>query len=289
MKKINFLLFLLFASLAGNAQDVIRTSSDTIEAKVLEIGLDEIKYKDFNNPDGPVIVIAKSNVIEIVYQNGSRFFIAPDPYDVNKEVKIRDKTHSIKFEFFSPLTNDIAFGYETMLKVGTNLEFKLAVIGPGFAPNEKNASGFFFKGGVKFLTSQSSYLQNGVKYIHALKGFYIKPELIFNLYNIDDYVYSNYQPYGYPGYGNSPEKVRTRYTNFCLNIVFGKQYILGNVITMDYYIGLGYGLHSSNYKSNSLYESYDYNYDGGYEYSHLYLGKNFPMIISGGMTLGVLF
>lgn len=275
--RLRFLFIFLFFTISIQAQDIIRTKKDTIQAKVLEIGLDEIKYIYFNNLDGPVYVIAKSDVIEITYKNGTKYFNTPDPYDANKEVAVRNKTHSIKFEFFSPLGNDIAFGYEKMIKVGTNLEIKMAVIGPGFINDERNASGFWVKGGVKFLTSRSEYLHNGLKFIHALKGFYIKPEFIFNTYSIDDY--DNYT------YSN-PVPTRTQKTNFAIDIVFGKQYILGNVMTFEYYAGFGYGIHSTG-KNNSI-----YGYDSGdedYQYSHTYGGTEFPIVLTGGFTLGVLF
>lgn len=278
MKKIFFLLLFFSAFTALRAQDYIRTKTDTIKSKVLEIGIDEIKYRNFNNPDGPVIVIPKTSVIEITYENGSKYFLAPDPYDVNKEVEVRGKTHAIKFEFFSPLTNDIAFGFEKMLKVGTNIEFKVAIIGPGTRPNNENASGFFFKGGVKFLKTPS-YVMNGMKYSHGLAGAYIKPEFIFNNYSTDSY-YTNYTT----GYYQTT-KARINYTNLCLDICFGKQYILGNIITLDYYVGFGYGLKISNRDSNSIYD------DGnaGYAYSHEYFGSTTPLILTGGLTIGVLY
>ena len=262
------------------AQDVIRTKYDTIPANVLEIGIDEIKYRDYSNLEGPIIVIPKNNVIEITYGNGSKFFIAPDPYEVNKEVQVRNKKRSIKFEFFSPLTNDIAFGYETMMKVGQNLEIKIAVIGPGTGKNVDNASGFFFKGGIKFLTSPT-YVQNGVKYSHGLKGSYIKPEVIFSSYS-DQYEFMNYS--NTPPY-NTTENINIRHTNIGFNIVFGKQHLLGNIMTLDYYFGAGYALQYTS--RNSLYPYLD-EFNDTYSYSHLYLGKDFPMILTGGLTLGIL-
>lgn len=282
MKHLLILLIFVFSNMSSvvKAQDVIRTKHDTISAKVLEIGIDEIKYRNYSNLDGPIIVIPKNDVVEITYENGSKFFIAPDPYDVNKEVQVRNKKRSIKFEFFSPLTNDIAFGYETMMKVGQNLEIKVAVIGPGTAKNVNNASGFFFKGGVKFLTSPT-YIQNGVKYSHGLKGGYIKPELIFSSYS-DRYDYTNYTNYP-PYYTN--ESINITHTNIGFDIVFGKQHLLGNIMTLDYYFGVGYALQYSS--RNSIYPYLD-GYNDTYSYSHLYLGKEFPMILTAGLTLGIL-
>lgn len=275
-----FLLVIFFSctGLLAQAQDIIHLKNkEIIKGKVLEIGIDEIKYKEFSNLEGPVIVLLKSEVTLIRYENGNEFRINPDPYDTAPEVNIRNKSNALKIEFFAPLTNDVVIAFEQMLKVGTNLEFKLGVIGPGFAKNDEKASGVLFKAGVKFLTG-SDYALKGQKHAHQLKGKYIKPELIFNTYSI------NRSYYNYPLL--VAEERNIRYTNFAVNIVFGKQHILGNAVTLDYYVGLGYGIQNNNAPNDS---PSDYGYDESYSYSHTYLGDNFPMIISAGLTLGFLF
>jgi hypothetical protein len=56
-----------------NAQDVITLKNgNEIKAKVAEISDTEIKYKRFDNLDGPTIVIAKNEVFIIKYENGTR-------------------------------------------------------------------------------------------------------------------------------------------------------------------------------------------------------------------------
>ena len=56
---------------------IICLNGDEIDAKVLEIGINEIKYKNCNNPDGPVIFIQKSSVLMIKYSNGTKDLISP--------------------------------------------------------------------------------------------------------------------------------------------------------------------------------------------------------------------
>jgi hypothetical protein len=54
-------------------QDVItKKTGDELKAKVLEVGQTEIKYKNFDNPDGPTYSISKSEVLLIRYENGSK-------------------------------------------------------------------------------------------------------------------------------------------------------------------------------------------------------------------------
>ena len=53
------------------AQDVIVTKdSKKIDAKVTEVNAGDIKYKRFDNPDGPTYTLSKSDIVTIVYQNG---------------------------------------------------------------------------------------------------------------------------------------------------------------------------------------------------------------------------
>ena len=53
------------------AQDVIVTKdSKRINAKVTEVNVDNIKYKQFENLDGPVYTLLKSDILTILYQNG---------------------------------------------------------------------------------------------------------------------------------------------------------------------------------------------------------------------------
>lgn len=55
------------------AQDIIllRNGSE-LQAKVAELTPTEIKYRRFDNPDGPLITIMRSEVFMITYENGSK-------------------------------------------------------------------------------------------------------------------------------------------------------------------------------------------------------------------------
>lgn len=69
MKKIIFILLNL--SLHLLAQDTIRFKNGEIKAvRVSEVGLSEIKYNMFNNIEGPVYIVNKSDITLIKYLNG---------------------------------------------------------------------------------------------------------------------------------------------------------------------------------------------------------------------------
>ncbi|MDR2037649.1 MAG: hypothetical protein LBQ60_06975, partial [Bacteroidales bacterium] len=71
-KNIFIIIGILSLTFVGvSAQDVIVTkNSKKIEAKVLEINVDNIKYKNFDHLDGAIYTLPKSDIVTIVYQNG---------------------------------------------------------------------------------------------------------------------------------------------------------------------------------------------------------------------------
>ena len=72
MKRVLFSAIVMLAFMGtAIAQDVITTKDgNDIQAKILEVTNAEIKYKKFNNPDGPIFTLKKSEVLIVRYQNG---------------------------------------------------------------------------------------------------------------------------------------------------------------------------------------------------------------------------
>ncbi|MFN9108868.1 MAG: hypothetical protein ACK5XN_02145 [Bacteroidota bacterium] len=74
MKQL-FLLcsLLLFGSSGLAGQDLItRKTGEDIQAIVLEVGANEVKYRKFDNPEGPIYVLLKKEILMIRYKNGSK-------------------------------------------------------------------------------------------------------------------------------------------------------------------------------------------------------------------------
>ncbi len=70
--KYLFTLSILFFALFCEAQDIIVKKDKTIlQAKVLEIGIIEIRFLNFNNLTGPEYMIPKSEVSSIQFSNGT--------------------------------------------------------------------------------------------------------------------------------------------------------------------------------------------------------------------------
>jgi hypothetical protein len=75
MRKVVFVLALvLFTGTVSfvNAQDIItkRVDGSEIRAKVLEVGVTDVRYKLFDNQDGPDYVLPKSDIFRIKYADG---------------------------------------------------------------------------------------------------------------------------------------------------------------------------------------------------------------------------
>ena len=66
-------LLSIAVTFAMKAQDVIlKTNGDEIQAKIQEVGTNEVKYKKFGNESGPVYTMLKSEVFMITYENGTK-------------------------------------------------------------------------------------------------------------------------------------------------------------------------------------------------------------------------
>jgi hypothetical protein len=66
-------LFTLIITLKLAAQDIItKKNGDDVKSKVIEITFTEIKYKRFDNLEGPIFTLPKSEILIIRYENGSK-------------------------------------------------------------------------------------------------------------------------------------------------------------------------------------------------------------------------
>jgi hypothetical protein len=66
-------LFTLIITLKLATQDIItKKNGDDVKSKVIEITFTEIKYKRFDNLEGPIFTLPKSEILIIRYENGSK-------------------------------------------------------------------------------------------------------------------------------------------------------------------------------------------------------------------------
>ena len=204
-------------------------------------------------------------------------------------------------EFFAPLFNHLAFSYEWMERPGFNWEAGLGFIGVGVGENSQYSiynltgkpTGFYLRGGPKFLLGSSSDVEvEGARIAHPLKGRYFKIEAILQTMTAHfsaDTGSSYNPPYGY---GINKLIWEKSYQSFALNLVYGKQFIFGNSITVGYYLGVGYCVENINTSGNTPPPNqYGYSYVDDFfprRYSFVYFGKSFPMTFTWGFTIGYI-
>ena len=77
---ILILLAIVFNTTLSMSQDIITTKTgEDILAKITEINKAEVKYKKFDNPDGPLYTMLKSDILMIRYENGSKEIFNEEP------------------------------------------------------------------------------------------------------------------------------------------------------------------------------------------------------------------
>lgn len=113
MKK-KFILIVFLLSVICNSQDVIiMKNGDEIQSKVSEINIEQIKYKKFDSPDGPVYIIPKSDVLLIQYENGEKDIFT------NKEPEVSNIESPSNEDLFSLGESDASKYYKGYRGAGT--------------------------------------------------------------------------------------------------------------------------------------------------------------------------
>ena len=272
---LSLIAYFLFSAFQASAQDTIyKRTKEIIKAKIIEIGLDEIKYKMPGDEKGATIVIAKDQIWKIIFASGVTQVLLPEMD--NPENYSSQRKNAIKIDFIAPMLRHFTFVYEHSLKPGQSIEASIGIIGFGFNIDEYlDQRGVFARVGFKFIKSPDYYLR-GMKYAHILKGSYIRPDILFGSYseNYTNDTYTSYPPYSYQA------SVNDRITYGSIQLAIGKQFIFDNSFLVDYYVGLGYTFtnHSESDNKNGV---PFFGVAGG--------NSSSPFSVSGGLRIGFLF
>src|SRR5678809_1551272 len=117
MKQSLFLIVLTLIFSASFSQDKIyRNNGKVVEAKILEIASDEIRYKEFNNQDGPIYILETDKIKKIVFENGTSQQFHDNLKDPERYAGQMNK--AIKLNFLSPLYGYSEIGFEKSTGVG---------------------------------------------------------------------------------------------------------------------------------------------------------------------------
>lgn len=195
------LLFLLNNLL--QAQDVIvKINGDEIEAKVIEIGPENITYKKASFLEGPNYVVPSRSVLFIKFSNGTKEIIndlsipqnsavtSATPQQNNLSANTAGSNYfsnrqNIYFALATGYGNSYGgFGLQAMARFGRNVGFGIHG-GIGWLPN----SGALASGGLKFYPYRWIYFNAQFGYF----GYYTYEELQENSYwNGESYEYESY-------------------------------------------------------------------------------------------------
>jgi hypothetical protein len=288
MQKICLLLivFLLITALTYSQDRIYRKNGKIVEAKVLEIGSSEVKYKEFNNPDGPIYVLETDRLNKIVFENGK---VQKFTEDLKDPERYEGQFHkAIKIDFLGPLLGYSQFSFEKSTGVGKGYEFSLGIIGAGkssridyydntFREAKRNQFGFFVSGGYKFGKLPDFILFGKTRMTHIMQGTYIKPLVYLGNYSENLIEWKG---------GNNYEIGRQNVTFGALQVEAGKQWVFGDRFLLDIYTGLGYGF--DNKKDSYGYNNGYYDNTTAYNYANARLGRSPGLSTTFAIKLGLL-
>jgi hypothetical protein len=228
MKKFIVVLYLLLCSVLGFAQDVLtKKNGEDISSKVLEVTTTEIKYKKFDNLNGPTFTILKSEVLLIRYENGTKdVFNEPQkPVTQSQAVTERSvsfKKNEIKGNVLALILGSIAVTYERIL-------------------NEESAVGFALTVPVDDYVFDINYTATAYyRYYFGEKpaaGFF--GEAFGMLNSVDDYVY-------YDNFGSGYE--RKNLTDFAIGVGLGGKWVTKKGLILELNIGVGRNLFNNQFE-----------------------------------------
>mgnify|MGYP000371170587 FL=1 len=146
MKNILLIILFICSSSIIKAQDTLSTrSGESIIAKVLEVTTNEVKYKKFDNLNGPDIIILKSDLLQIRYENGTKddfnnIIKKEDTNNAAIDEAVQGKNDAQKFYNGYKTAGTIAFvsNFTPMLPIIPSLIFSLASTSSSNIPKDIN-------------------------------------------------------------------------------------------------------------------------------------------------------
>jgi hypothetical protein len=281
-----FFTFLLFST---QAQDKIyRKGGSVLLVKVEEVGVADIKYKEYNNLSGPSYAIEKDRIVKIVFENGRTESYKASLKD--PELYVGQAGNAIKLNFLSPLFGYTLFGFERSIKPGRSWEASLGFIGlgknqvidysywdPYSQPDEykRDAKGICVGFGYKFIRTPD-FINRDIRYAHLLQGTYIKPMMYTGYYN--ENVLDNKT-------GSVVVDTRDVYYGSIM-LELGKQWIFSDQFMFDLYGGIGYCF--DNIKDNGDYTYSISDESSAHHFTNVRLGQSPGFALSGGIRIGML-
>lgn len=191
------------------------------------------------------------------------------------------KSRVIKTSFFAPLTQHLEFGYEQALNNKMILDGSLGIIGPSLSNFSEHPKGVYLKAGTKFFFNPD-FIVEGMQRYNDFQGTYFEPQLIYSGFSFQNPV-DIYDPNTGAYLGQTTYKETSK--NWAMSLNLGRQWVLANIVSLNIYGGIGYGGSNTTNHSNLYYGEFE---NHPYKFSHTFFSNNFPMILTDGLTIGIL-
>lgn len=271
MKTLNYLLLfcaiLFFGEAYSQDQIYLKGSKDVINAEIIEIGNESVRYKPYDNPDSPILNMDKQLILKVVTKNGDTYTFVNKMDD--PAIYADQRKNALKIGFLNPFIGSTQITFEHSIKPSRSMEYTLGIIGAGVDVQDDNAFGATLKFGYKFI-KKPDYILPGMSLAHILNGGYVRPEVIVNVFGYDSYTYD---------YGMNSFNRETSFSGaIVLNI--GKQWVYDNAFIIDFYVGVGYGFSTSTNEDYNDYEGFYYGFAGAVD--------GVPIALTGNLRVGFL-
>lgn len=285
---IGTLLVCSHTSIFAQDKMYLRAERTPLEVKVIEIGLDEVKFKYWPPKEEDIIhTIPKDKILRILTQSGDVFEFKSKIEELSDPQTFANAPKNIiKFRLLSPLSGAASFYYERSIRPTSSLEAGIAFVGMGTDLNNNRQRGVVLRAGYKMMQPPQNYTRS-MSTPTLMNGGYFKPELLFTQYSIDRMVVvrGSSSSTGFTTTTVQPER-RTVTAGAAL-ANFGYQWVIGNFLVIDYSVGVGYGFSSYAPLANRFLldddtpEIFHYGFVGG--------TANLPIAFSAAFKIGYLF
>jgi hypothetical protein len=277
MKKLIFVIATMMSVIAttANAQDVLtKRNNETIKVKITEIGVDEIKYRMFNEPQGIVYTLDKADITSIKLESGHT-----EQFEKNNLVPVaynEQRKQAIKSNFLFPISSSAKLSYERLVSPNVSVEVTTTIIGLSKVITDRGQKGVGLSVGYKMI-KQPDYYMKGMRSRHALHGLYAMPAI--HVGSFKESVTTKFLDYadGFKFDSETHER-QVSYGAFILHL--GNQWVFNNRILIDFNVGLGIGTAKSNAEGNF--------WDGGNYYGVRNIGQS-NIFSTSTLKVGYLF
>lgn len=305
MKKLVLFIFisLLSNSIISQTDTLYFIKDKKVNCKITEINDFEIKYKMADLPDGPTYVVYKNRVTKYVLASGHSEVVVPVEPKPNQRMISGGKS-ALKILPLSYFMDHISLTYERVIQLGTNLELEAGLVnnsmfgrksfvydGTLYDSDPPLYYGFYFKPGIKVLLGEG-FRANSNDPVHPLKGHYVRLDLAFSYLTYPNLTERDFNSY----YQNTSLPIfNVRSIGYGALFNYGRQFVFGQRITFEYYLGLGFAW-QENKCLNPVVNSYGGSYGLGVRnmaqisrYGAFYRYPNAGICGSVGLKLGYVF